>query len=66
MSSSTVVVGGGVAGLLAARRRALAGDRVTVLVPEAEPGGAVAFAVSEQGQPIASGRFTPVVDKKCL
>lgn len=54
MSSSTVVVGGGVAGLLAARRRALAGDRVTVLVPEAEPGGAVA-AIGIAGLEINAG-----------
>ena len=38
----TVVVGGGIAGLLAARRHALAGRRVTLLEAEPSTGGAIA------------------------
>lgn len=38
----TIVVGGGIAGLLAARRHALAGRRVTLLETETTTGGAIA------------------------
>src|SRR5690625_5518422 len=42
MRQRTVVVGGGLAGLLAARRRQRAGDQVLVLEQEAAVGGAIA------------------------
>ena len=42
MTRSVLVVGGGISGLLAARRHALAGDAVTLVEPEPVVGGAVA------------------------
>lgn len=50
----TVVVGGGLAGLLAARRRMLAGDEVTLLEAEEQLGGAIG-RITLAGVAISSG-----------
>lgn len=67
----TVVIGGGVAGLLAARRRLLAGDHVTVLEATDALGGAVASAevagleinTGAEAFSIASGSVAALLDE---
>ncbi|MGY5765493.1 protoporphyrinogen/coproporphyrinogen oxidase [Brachybacterium sp. DNPG3] len=55
MTPRTLVVGGGLAGLLAARRRLAAGDDVLVLEGEDVVGGAIAEAEVLPGLPINAG-----------
>ncbi|MDO5661202.1 MAG: protoporphyrinogen oxidase [Brachybacterium sp.] len=71
MSPRVVVVGGGLAGLLAARRHSLAGAQVTLLEAEPDLGGAVAAAevaglevnTGAEAYGISSGAVDQLIDE---